>query len=98
MIAVGSTPFRQTISSIKQFDKIHFLTGFGRRGHDNAATVFAFGFGGSYDITERTSLAVIVGQHRQSGTADTDISLTFNWSFGDAPNGERAMVDTQTKA
>ena len=43
-------------------------------------------------MTERTSLAVIVGQHRQSGAADTDISLTFNWSFGDAPNGERAMA------
>jgi hypothetical protein len=45
-----------------------------------------------------TSLAVIVDQHRQSGAADTDISLTFNWSFGDAPNGERAIADTQTKA
>ena len=86
------------MSADYQFDKIHFLTGFGRRGHDNAATVFAFGFGGSYDMTERTSLAVIVGQHRQSGAADTDISLTFNWSFGDAPNGERAIADTQTKA
>ena len=65
MIAVSSTPFWQTISSIKSI----FLTGFGRRGHDNAATVFAFGFGGSYDMTERTSQAVIVGQHRQSGAA-----------------------------
>ena len=76
-----------------QFDKIHFLTRFGRRGHDNAATVFAFGFGGSYDMTERTSLAVIVGQHRQSGAANIDISLNFNWSFGDAPNGERSIAD-----
>lgn len=49
-------------------------------------------------MTERTSLAVIVGQHRQSGAANIDISLNFNWSFGDAPNGERAMADTQTKA
>ena len=49
-------------------------------------------------MKERTSLAVIVGQHQQSGAADTDISLTFNWSFGDPPNGERAIADTQTKA
>ena len=49
-------------------------------------------------MTERTSLAVIVGQHRQSGAADTDISLTFNWSFGDAPNGKPAIPDTQTEA
>ena len=81
-----------------QFDKIHFLTEFGRRGHDNAATVFAFGFGGSNYMTEWISLAVIVGQHRQSGAADTDISLTLNWSFGDASNGERAIADTQTEA
>ena len=74
------------------------MTGFDRRGHDNTATVFAFGFGGSYNMKERTSLAVIVGQHQQSGAADTDISLTFNWSFGDPPNGERAIADTQTKA
>ena len=49
-------------------------------------------------MLERISLAVIVGQHRQIGAADTGISLTFNWSFGDAPNGERAIADTQTKA
>jgi hypothetical protein len=90
--------WQHAVSADYQFDKIHFLTGFGRRGHDNAATVFAFGFGGSYDMTERASLAVIVGQHRQSGAADIDISLTFNWSFGDAPNGERAIADTQTEA
>lgn len=74
------------------------MTGFGQRGHDNAATVFAFGFGGSNYMTEWISLAVIVGQHRQSGAADTDISLTLNWSFGDASNGERAIADTQTEA
>ena len=61
--------WQYAVSADYQFDKIHFLTGFGRRGHDNAATVFAFGFGGSYDVTERTSQAVIVGQHRQSGAA-----------------------------
>ena len=49
-------------------------------------------------MTERTSLAVIVGQHRQSGAVDTDIYLTFSWSFGDAPKGERAIADTQNKA
>ena len=69
MIAVSSTPFWQTISSINISIKSIFLTGFRRRGHDNTATVFAFGFGGSYDMTERTSQAVIVGQHRQSGAA-----------------------------
>jgi len=49
-------------------------------------------------VTDRTSVAVVIGQHRKSGASDTDISLTLNWSFGDAPNAERAIADTQTKA
>ena len=49
-------------------------------------------------MTDRTSVAVVIGQHRKSGASDTDISLTLNWSFGDAPNAERAIADTQTKA
>ena len=90
--------WQYSISTDYQFDNVHFLSGFGRRGHDNSATLFAFGIGGSYDVSERSSLAVIVGQHRQGGATDTDVSLTLNMFFGDAPNAERAIADTQTKA
>ena len=76
---------------------MHFLAGFGRRGHDNSATLLVFGFGASYDVTDQTSLAAVIGQHRKSSASDTDISLTLNWSFGDAPNAERAIADTQTQ-
>ena len=86
------------LSGDYKFENVHFLAGIGQRGHDNSATLLAFGFGGSYDLTDRTSLAVVIGQHRKSGASDTDISLTLNWSFGDAPNAERAIADTQTKA
>ena len=86
------------LSGDYQFEDEHFLARIGRRGHDNSATRLAFGFGGSYDVTDRTSVAVVIGQHRKSGASDTDISLTLNWSFGDAPNAERAIADTQTKA
>ncbi|MDB2608467.1 hypothetical protein N9Y66_06575, partial [Planktomarina temperata] len=86
------------LSGDYQFENVNFLAGFGRRGHDNSATLLAFGFGASYDVTDQTSLAAVIGQHRKSGASDTDISLTLNWSFGDAPNAERAIADTQTKA
>ena len=81
-----------------QFEKIHYLVGFGRRGHDNAATLFAFGFGAAVDLTDQASLAAVIGQHQKGGASDTDISLSLNWTFGEAPNAERAIADTQTKA
>ena len=41
------------LSGDYQFENVHFLAGFGRRGHDNSATLLAFGFGGSYDVTDQ---------------------------------------------
>lgn len=60
--------WQYAVSANYQFDKIRFLKGFGRRGHDNAATVFAFGFGGSYYMTSgphRLSLWVSTGRVAQ---------------------------------
>ena len=70
-IIVGTMPSLE----ITNYKKIHYLVGFGRRGHDNAATLFAFGFGSAVDLTDQATLAAVIGQHQQGGASDTDLSL-----------------------